>query len=338
MGLLCSTASFAQFTASIQGMVEDPSGAGLPHATVDLVNAATGVTATTTADASGNYRFLSLAPGAYKVAAQATGFTKSQVDITLLTGQNLNVPVTLKVGSISETITVTTEAPVVDTADSRTHLTLENQEVAQLPVAGRNLVTLVTLAPGVSGLGTTGGGQPGGVGSPGSGVDNYSTETQVDANANGRGEMANMYVVDGREPRKALLSMEFSLRDNSPLLLSVRRAMKRRASSANLTLPRPTSTSTRTRVLRKESILNCGLNSSISSTGQTCPTSIPICRMEISAKRRDHNCPDGGNWEARFRSKPRQTDHNGGPASLEAGRPSLFEQGVQCPGVVPTEP
>jgi len=195
--LLCSSVSFAQFTGSIQGIVEDPSGAGVPHATVDLVNAATGVTATTTADASGNYRFLSLAPGAYKVTAQATGFTRSQVDVTLLTEQNLSVPVTLKVGAVSEEITITTEAPTVDTADSRTHLTLENQAVAQLPVAGRNLVTLVTLAPGVSGLGTTGGGQPGGVGTPGSGVDNYSTETQVDANANGQGQMANMYVIDG---------------------------------------------------------------------------------------------------------------------------------------------
>ena len=75
--------------------------------------------------------------------------------MTLLTEQNLNVPITLKVGSISEAVNVTAEAPVVDTADSRTHLTLENQAVAQLPIVGRNLVTLVTLAPGVSGLGTS---------------------------------------------------------------------------------------------------------------------------------------------------------------------------------------
>ena len=75
--------------------------------------------------------------------------------MTLLTEQNLNVPITLKVGSICEAVTVTAEAPVVDTADSRTHLTLENQAVAQLPMVGRNLVTLVTLAPGVSGLGTS---------------------------------------------------------------------------------------------------------------------------------------------------------------------------------------
>jgi len=109
----------------------------------------------------------------------------------------LNLPITLKVGVATEAVNVTSAAPVVDTADSRNELTLENTGVAQLPVAGRNLVTLTTLAPGVSGLGTTGGGQPGKAGTPGSGVDNYSTETQVDASANGQGQMSNMYVIDG---------------------------------------------------------------------------------------------------------------------------------------------
>ena len=93
--------------------------------------------------------------------------------------------------SLSEAVNVSAEAPVVDTADSRTQLTLENQAVAQLPVVGRNLVTLVTLAPGVSGLGTSA------TGSPGSGVDNFSTEEQVDASANGQGQNNNQYVVDG---------------------------------------------------------------------------------------------------------------------------------------------
>ena len=189
--LISSTAALAQFSASIQGVVQDPSGAGLAGARVDLLNAATHVTASTTADGSGNYHFGSLAPGSYSVTAEAPGFAKSQVDVTLLTEQNLSVPVRLKVGSISEAVNVTAEAPVVDTSDSRTQLTLENQTVAQLPVVGRNLVTLVTLAPGVSGLGTSA------TGSPGSGVDNFSTEEQVDASANGQGQNNNQYVVDG---------------------------------------------------------------------------------------------------------------------------------------------
>jgi hypothetical protein len=161
--------AFAQFTASIQGEVKDQSGAGVAKATINLQNTATGATAVTTSDEGGNYRFVSLAPGSYKITAEAKGFSKSEADVTLLTEQNLNVPLSLKVGSISESVVVTTEAPVVDTADSRTQMTIENQAVAQLPIIGRNLVTLVTMAPGVSGLGTSTSG------SPASGVDNYST-------------------------------------------------------------------------------------------------------------------------------------------------------------------
>jgi len=195
--LVYSVASFGQFTGNIQGVVVDPTGAAIPHASLTLTNNATQVSASATSDASGNYRFLSLAPGSYKVTAEAPGFAKSETEVTLLTEQNLSVPITLKVGAASQAVTVTTEAPVVDTTDSRNQLTLENSGVAELPVAGRNLVTLTTLAPGVSGLGTMGGGQPGKAGTPGSGVDNYSTETQVDASANGQGQMSNMYVIDG---------------------------------------------------------------------------------------------------------------------------------------------
>ena len=191
LSLFFAASAFAQFTGSVQGTVQDPSGAGIAKATVQLVNPATKAIESTTSDASGIFRFLSLAPGTYKVIVEATGFSKSEVDITLLTEQNLNVPVTLKLGSVSEAVSVTTEAPVVDTADSRTQLTLENQAVAELPIVGRNLVTLVTMAPGASGLGTSG------AGSPASGVDNFSTEEQVDASANGQGGNNNQYVVDG---------------------------------------------------------------------------------------------------------------------------------------------
>jgi carboxypeptidase family protein len=188
--LFVSTA-FAQFTASMQGIVQDPSGAGVGKATITVTNVATSVSVVATSDGDGNYRLVSLAPGQYKITAEAPGFARSELNVTLLTSQNLNLPIALKVGSVSESIVVSTEAPVVDTADSRIQTTLENHAVAQLPIIGRNLVTLVTMAPGVSGLGTSTSG------SPASGVDNYSTEEQVDASANGQGQNNNQYVVDG---------------------------------------------------------------------------------------------------------------------------------------------
>ena len=189
--------AFAQFTSGLQGTVQDPSGAGIGKANIQLINDATAAAVSKTADATGNFRFVNLAPGAYTLKVAATGFSRAETHITLLTEQNLNVPVTLNVGTAVESVKVTTEEPVINTSDNRNEMTLENEGVAELPVAGRNLVTLTTLAPGVSGLGTMGGGQPGSAGTPGSGVDNYSTETQVDASANGQGQMSNMYVIDG---------------------------------------------------------------------------------------------------------------------------------------------
>ena len=195
--LVCSMLAFwvvpayAQFTASIQGAVQDTSGASVAKAQINLVNTATGVIKTTASDSAGNYRFVSVAPGNYKISVMASGFSNAEATVTLLTEQNVNLPISLKVGTAKETVVVSTEAPIVDTADSRIELTLENKGVAQLPIIGRNLVTLVTMAPGVSGLGTSTSG------SPASGVDNYSTEEQVDASANGQGQNNNQYVIDG---------------------------------------------------------------------------------------------------------------------------------------------
>jgi Carboxypeptidase regulatory-like domain/TonB dependent receptor len=195
--LLCSVFAFvtlpalAQYTANVQGLVQDTSGAAVAKAQVKLQNTGTGETATTITDSGGNYRFVSLAPGSYQLTVGATGFASAQAALTLLTGQNLNIPLTLKVGSATESIIVTTEAPIIDTGDSRTELTLQNTAVAELPVVGRNLVTLVTMAPGVSGLGTSASG------SPASGVDNFSTEEQVDVSANGQGQNNNQYIIDG---------------------------------------------------------------------------------------------------------------------------------------------
>lgn len=189
---------YAQFSASIQGTVQDPAGAVVPNAKVQLKNSQTGVVNDTVSDNEGNYRFVSLPPGAYTITVEASGFNTSTVSFALETSQNLNVPVAMKVASASATVDVTGEVPVLNTAESRNQMTLETRALSDLPLAGRNMITLVTLAPGVIGKGTISGG------SPGSGVDNYSTELQVDASANGAGSVGNMYVVDGLDVTSAI--------------------------------------------------------------------------------------------------------------------------------------
>src|SRR5687767_830715 len=91
--LLLTDSASAQFTGNIQGTVDDPSGAAVPQAKVTLVNAATQASATTTTDATGGFRFLSLAPGPYKITVEAAGFAKAEAMVSLDTNQNLNVPI-----------------------------------------------------------------------------------------------------------------------------------------------------------------------------------------------------------------------------------------------------
>ena len=76
--VLFSSAAFAQFSASIQGVVQDSSGAGISKATIQLVNIATASTAVATSDASGNYRFVSIAPGSYKLRLRGRRFRKNR--------------------------------------------------------------------------------------------------------------------------------------------------------------------------------------------------------------------------------------------------------------------
>src|SRR5258708_8626973 len=193
--LVLAVPTWAQFTANIQGTVTDPSGAAVGQAKVTIENAETHISATTTTNAEGVYRFLSLAPGSYKISVEAAGFSTANATVSLETNQNLNVPFAVKVGAATSSVTVTAEAPLLNTAETRNQLTLETQELSTLPFAVRNPFSLVNLSPGGSGLGLSGGA---GVssGAPGTSTDIFSTETALDLSANGQGTVANMWVVD----------------------------------------------------------------------------------------------------------------------------------------------
>ena len=194
--LITAGSTWAQYNANIQGNVTDPSGAAVTQAKVQLENMATHVSAATTTNAEGVYRFLSLAPGSYKISVDAAGFSKAETIVTLETNQNLSVPIAVKVGVTTETVTVSAENPLVNTTETRNEQTLQTQELSTIPLAARNMLSLTTIAPGVTGLGLAGG--PGvASGTPGSNAGNFSTEEAVDVSANGQGTVANMWIIDG---------------------------------------------------------------------------------------------------------------------------------------------
>ncbi len=181
---MTTATALAQFTAGVQGNVQDSGGASVPNATITLTNDDNQVSQTTTTDSSGVFRFASLGPGNYTVSAAAPGFSQAKTQFPLTAGETRNVPLTVSVGSVSASVTVTTRAPLLDTSDSRNQQTLDQTALENLPLAARNPTALLTLTPGVTGLGA-------------GTATNFNPENYVDASANGRGQNGNMYIVDG---------------------------------------------------------------------------------------------------------------------------------------------
>jgi Carboxypeptidase regulatory-like domain len=196
---LAVSSAVGQFSSSVQGNVVDPSGAAVAGAKVDITSVDTAITTHETSDAGGNFRFSSLAPGQYRVSITANGFSTQTVPFALTTGETRSLPVTLRLAGSQQTVDVTTQAPVLDTADSRLQLTIESQELHALPLPGENFAGLTALAPGVEGLGVAVGTNPtaNSSGLPSQIPDNFATELPVDASANGRSLLSNMFIVDG---------------------------------------------------------------------------------------------------------------------------------------------
>ena len=137
-------------TASIYGNVIDSSGAVVSHATVTMTDTATNITTTQTTNEAGEYRFDLMPVGTYSMAVTAPGFKKFvQPGITLTVSQNQRLDATLNAGSVTETVTVTSEPPQLDLESAVVVRTLESREVGNLPILNRNIYNLFSLIPGV---------------------------------------------------------------------------------------------------------------------------------------------------------------------------------------------
>lgn len=145
-----SSAAFAQ-NAQIIGSVKDQTGGVVPGATVTAKNDATGLTRSDVTNAQGDYRLVALPPGTYTVTTELQGFrTESRPNIVLVIDQTATINVTLSTATLSETVTVSGQAPVVDVTRSDVSTSVSTQQIQSLPVASRRWIDLAMLTPGTS--------------------------------------------------------------------------------------------------------------------------------------------------------------------------------------------
>src|SRR5271156_6214424 len=150
--LLSAGAGKAQTTtADVVGTVTDPSGAVLSNAKVTVVSLATHGTYTAQTTSSGDYDVPFVLPGHYSVRVEVAGFkTFSVADITLQVGDRARVDAQLQVGDASQTVEVVAQSPLLQSESSNVSSSISEHAVQELPLATRNLTTLITYAPGVN--------------------------------------------------------------------------------------------------------------------------------------------------------------------------------------------
>ncbi len=147
--LVASALAWAQVSASISGHVEDASGAAVSGVSVTIASQETGATRTVTTDGAGNYSALALPVGPQEIRASKTGFkTEIRSGVRLAVGQDAVVNLKLEVGELSQQVTVTAEAPVVNTTTSSVSGLVGEREVKDLPLNGRSFDNLIALNPG----------------------------------------------------------------------------------------------------------------------------------------------------------------------------------------------
>ena len=149
--LALSSFALSQASSSLQGTITDPSGSAVAGADVVVAQDASKTVRTATTGPQGEFRFLALPPGTYTLTVTAKGFARyAQQALQLLVNTPATANVQLKVGSTTESVTVTGEAPVLNLVDASIGNPFNETQVKQIPMEGRNVPDLLSLQAGVA--------------------------------------------------------------------------------------------------------------------------------------------------------------------------------------------
>ncbi|MDX2180361.1 MAG: carboxypeptidase regulatory-like domain-containing protein [Bryobacteraceae bacterium] len=177
---VCSLAAFAQYdTATVLGTITDASGSAVTGAKVTLENTRTGVKQSSETDASGNYLFLNIRIGAFKVTAESRGFkVAASEEFTVTVNARQRVNLTLEVGEVTQTVEVSGAAAALETDSSDRGQVINRQAIVNLPLNGRAYADLALLSPGVR-------------------KSNIASSRDASFNVNGLRSSHNNFLIDG---------------------------------------------------------------------------------------------------------------------------------------------
>jgi hypothetical protein len=180
----------AQVSASISGFVSDPSGAAVPSANVTATDTETGVSRTVSSDGVGRYLIVALPVGLYEVKVSKSGFQDStRTDIHLNLNQEANIDIHLEVTAVKAAVTVSEDAPIVNTSASDISGLVGAKEIKQLPLNGRSYDLLLPLNPGIVNFTSQKTG--------GTGISNSSTGNNF--SVSGNRPQQNLFLLNGVE-------------------------------------------------------------------------------------------------------------------------------------------
>ncbi|MGI8788213.1 MAG: carboxypeptidase regulatory-like domain-containing protein [Pyrinomonadaceae bacterium] len=190
-------------SARIQGTVTDSTGAAVAGATVTITDLGTSRALKVQTDNDGNYSILSLQPGRYRIEVAQSNFKTTKQDVTIEVAQAATLNFSLEPGAVNETVTITNDAPLVESSSSAIGNVVGSRETVELPLNGRNVLELARLSPGVT-QGVVGGFASG----AGGDAETYRGRNTGGAaiSVNGQRTQANNFLLDGVDNNESLVN------------------------------------------------------------------------------------------------------------------------------------